>query len=57
MKSCKHVFRVGWGRKVINETKKESNYCHGNYVTILASHNATIIMAESNILGIITHTV
>ena len=55
--ASKHL-RVGWGEKEKGPTMMIAlNYYHGNYATILTIRNTNIIMAESNILGIITHTV
>ena len=57
MVASKHL-RVGWGEEEKGPTMMIAlellswQLCH--YIT---SHNTTIIMAESNILGIITHTV
>ena len=50
--------RVGWREKEKGPTMMIAlELYHGNFATILTSWNTTIIMAESNILGITIHTI
>ena len=50
--------RVGWGEKEKGPTMMIAlKLLSWQLCQILTSRNTTIVMAESNILGIITHTV